>query len=59
VAAALEQTVEELRTAGGSFKKLRQRQRQLQGPSAGGPQMQPLLKSVPLVLDFDALEGVA
>ncbi|GBF88588.1 hypothetical protein Rsub_01303 [Raphidocelis subcapitata] len=59
VVVALEQTVEELRAAGGSFKKLRKRQQQLQGQSGVGPQMHPLLKSVPLVLDFDALDGAA
>ena len=40
-------------------RRLRKRQQQLQGQSGVGPQMHPLLKSVPLVLDFDALDGAA
>jgi hypothetical protein len=51
VAAALEQTVAELHAAGGSFKKLRQRQAQLAEEQAGEVRMS-ALKSVPLTLDL-------
>jgi hypothetical protein len=57
VVAALEQTVEELRAAGGSFKKLRERQRQLGHGQTGEVRMSDL-RSVPLTLDFDFLAEV-
>jgi len=58
VAAALEQTVGELKAAGGSFKKLRQKQDKEQ--ESQQRQMNPghlQLKSMPLTLDFDVLDG--
>jgi hypothetical protein len=54
VAAALEQTVDELRAAGGSFKKLQQQRQRQQGGNPACLQ----LKSMPLRLDFDVLEGL-